>query len=175
VEAVMNRGDLVSDELVMEILTHRLAKKDCQKGYVLDGFPRNIHQARMLETLKNQHEELVLDIQVAEEELIERLSSRRICPQCGTIYNLTVKAPNQSDFCDACGAGLMQRQDDKPDVVKERLRVYREETEPMVQFFRNKENYHEIEGNKEIDMVFQEIRTVLQKEISKFDPSEAAR
>jgi adenylate kinase len=175
VEAVMNRGDLVSDELVMEILTHRLAKKDCQEGYVLDGFPRNIHQARMLETMKNQHTEVVLDIQVAEEELIERLSSRRVCLQCGAIYNLIVKVPNQADFCDACGAGLTQRQDDKLDVIKERLRVYREETEPMVQYFRKKENYHEIEGDKDIDLVFQEIRTVLQKEISKFDPSEAAR
>jgi adenylate kinase len=174
-EAVMNRGDLVSDELVMEMVKERLAKKDCQRGYVLDGFPRNIKQAHMLEGMKSQRSEVVLDIRLSEERLIERLSSRRICSQCETIYNLLVKAPNRSDTCDACSAGLVQRQDDRPEVIKERLRVYNEETKPMVEYYQKKENYHKIEGDKDIESVFQSIQTVLRVELPKFNHSEAFR
>jgi len=174
-EAVMNRGDLVSDELVMEMVTERLAKKDCQRGYVLDGFPRNIKQAHMLEEMKSQRSEVVLDIRLSEERLIERLSSRRICSQCETIYNLLVKAPNRSDTCDACSAGLVQRKDDRPEVIKERLRVYNEETQPMVEYYQKKENYHKIEGEKDIESVFRSIQTVLKVELPKFNHSEAFR
>ena len=174
-EAVMNRGDLVSDELVMEMVTERLAKKDCQRGYVLDGFPRNIKQAHMLEEMKSQRSEVVLDIRLSEERLIERLSSRRICSQCGTIYNLLLKAPDRADTCDACSEGLEQRQDDRPEVIVERLRVYNEETKPMVEYYRNKENYNKIDGNKDIESVFQDIQTVLRIELPKFDNSEAFR
>ncbi len=175
VEAVMNKGDLVSDELVMDMLTERLSREDCKKGYVLDGFPRNLRQAHMLEGMKSQRSEVVLDIRLKEEKLIERLSSRRICPQCGIIFNLLVKAPHRDDICDACNAGLMQRKDDKPEVIKERLRVYDEETKPMVQYYQKKKNYHKIEGDKHIEMVFRDIQTVLRDEMAKFDHAEAAR
>jgi adenylate kinase len=174
-EAVMNRGDLVSDELVMEMVTDRLSREDCRNGYVLDGFPRNISQAHMLDGMKSKHSEVVLDIRLSEEKLIERLSSRRICSQCGIIYNLLVKTPNRSDICDACSAGLIQRQDDKPEVIIERLKVYDEETKPMVQYYQKKKNYHKIEGDKQIETVFQDIQTVLGDEMAKFDHSEATR
>jgi adenylate kinase len=175
VEAVMNRGDLVSDELVMEMVKERLAEEDCQKGYVLDGFPRNIRQARMLEAVKNERAEVVLDIRLSEEKLIQRLTSRRICPGCEKIYNLILKAPLRSGFCDACGTGLVQRQDDEPDVVQERLKVYDEETKPMVEYYRKKENYHPIEGDKTIETVFQEIQKILRDNLTNFDRSEATR
>jgi adenylate kinase len=175
VEAVMNSGDLVIDELVMEMVAERVARKDCQKGYVLDGFPRNIKQAHMLEGMKSQHTEVVLDIRLNEERLVERLSSRRICSQCATIYNLLVKAPNRSDTCDTCNAELILRQDDRPEVIKERLRVYRKETEPMVGYYQKKENYHKIEGNRDIETVFQSIQTVIRDTQAKFNHSEAAR
>jgi adenylate kinase len=175
VQSVMNRGDLVSDELVLELLTERLAEKDCQKGYLLDGFPRNINQAHMLDGMKTPHTEVVLDIQSSEEKVIQRLSSRRICPRCGAIYNLDVKVPDLSGTCDACRAGLVQREDDKPEVVKERLRVYKEETKPMVEYYQKKENYHKIDGDSDIGSVFQNIQKVLRDEQAKFNHSGAAR
>jgi len=174
-EEVMNSGELVKDELVIEIITERLARKDCQKGYVLDGFPRNMNQAHMLEGMKDQHSEVVLDIRLNEENLIQRLSSRRICSHCGTIYNLLVKAPGLPDTCDVCHAGLVHRDDDQPEVIKERLRVYEEETKPMVEYFQKKENYHKIEGDKDIESVFQNIQSVLRVELAKFNHSGAVQ
>jgi len=174
-EAAMNRGDLVSDELVMQIVAERITKEDCQKGCVLDGFPRNIKQTHMLESIESKPSEIVLDIRLSEERLIERLSSRTICSKCGHIYNLLVKAPDRSDICDACGGELVQRRDDKPEVIRERLKVYREETEPLVDYYQKKKNYHKIDGDKDIESVFQEIQTVLGEESKKFNRTEAVR
>ncbi len=174
-EAAMNRGDLVSDEIVMQMVEARLSREDCQMGYVLDGFPRNINQARLLEENPSKLAEVVLDIQISEKKLIERLSSRRICSQCGNIYNLAVKAPAQPDVCDACGARLVQRQDDKPEVIMERLRTYHQQTEPLISYYRNKTYYHPIEGDRSIESVFQNIQDVLKAELMKSNRSEAIR
>lgn len=174
-EAAMNRGDLVSDELVMQLVAERISREDCQKGYILDGFPRNINQAHMLEGMGSQQAEVVLDIRLSEERLVERLSSRRICSQCGNIYNLFVKAPSRPDVCDACRAELVQRKDDTPKVILERLRVYHKETEPLVEYYQRKENYHTIEGDKNIESVFQNIQAVLRIELAKFNQKEAVR
>ena len=174
-EAAMNRGDLVNDEIVMQMVEARLAREDCQKGYTLDGFPRNIPQAHMLEGIADQRDEVVLDIQMSEQNLIERLSSRRICSRCGNIYNLSVKAPTQPGVCDACSAELVQRQDDKPEVVLERLRIYQLETEPLIAYYQKKTNYHPIEGDRSIKSVFQSIQEVLKAELIKSNRSEAIR
>lgn len=174
-EATMNRGDLVSDELVLQMVAERIAKEDCQKGYVLDGFPRNLEQARMLESLSSRPPEIILDFRVNEERLIERLSSRRICTQCGLIYNNLVKLPDRSGLCDACGGELVQRKDDDPDVIRERLKVYCEETEPLVAYYKKKKNYHKIDGDKDIESVFREVRAVLAEELERFDRTEAIR
>jgi adenylate kinase len=174
-EAAMKRGDLVNDEIVMQMVEARLAREDCLKGYILDGFPRNTHQAHMLEGITDQQLEVVLDIHMSEKRLIERLSSRRICSACGNIYNLSVKAPNRPDTCDACSASLVQRQDDKHEVIEERLRVYHLETEPLIAYYQKKANYHPIEGDKDIESVFQNIQTVLQAELTKSNRSEAIR
>jgi len=174
-EASMNRGDLVSDEIVMQMVEARLSREDCQKGYILDGFPRNINQALLLEEIPSQQAEVVLDIRLNEKKLIERLSSRRICSQCGNIYNLFMKASNRPDECDVCSAGLVQRQDDMPEVIMERLRVYRQEIEPLIAYYREKANYHPIEGDKEIEPVFKDIQGVLEAELTKSNRSEAKR
>ena len=174
-EAAMNRGDLVSDEIVMQMVETRLSREDCQKGYIFDGFPRNINQAKLLEGIPNQMPEVVLDIQMSEKKLIERLSSRRICPQCGNIYNLSVKAPTQVGVCDACLVELVQRKDDMPEVMLERLRVYHRETEPLIAYYQKKANYHAIPGDKSIDSVFQAIQTVLKAESAKTNRTEAVR
>jgi adenylate kinase len=174
-EDAMNRGDLVSDEIVMQMVEERLSRKDCQKGYILDGFPRNIKQAQLLEGIPNQHSEIVLDIQVSEKKLIQRLSSRRICSQCGSIYNLSIKAPSQPGVCDTCFVELIQRKDDMPEVIKERLRVYHRETQPLIASYQKKANYYPIEGDRSVDAVFQTIIRVLDAESVKSDRSEAVR
>ena len=174
-EAAMRRGDLVSDDLVMQVVAERIAREDCRKGYILDGFPRTIGQARMLDAAEERQAEVVLDIRASEEELIKRLSSRRVCPRCGSIYNLLVKAPDESRACDICRTDLVQRQDDLPEVVRERLRVYHEETEPLVLYYQKKGNYHKIEGDKPIGAVFQDIQAVLKKKLADFDQTEAVR
>jgi adenylate kinase len=174
-KASMDKGDLVSDELVMEMIETRLAREDCQKGYVLDGFPRNIKQAHMLEKIAARRDEVVLDIQVNEKKLIERLSSRRICSQCGNIYNLAIKNPREGDICDTCGAGLVQRQDDMPEVIAERLKVYHQETEPLVGHYKNKGNYFSIEGDRSIETVFHSIQEVLTITLKESNMSEAVR
>jgi adenylate kinase len=174
-EAAMHRGDLVSDELVMQIVAERIAREDCQKGYILDGFPRNIEQAHMLEAMEKQHAEVILDIRASEKGLIERLSSRRVCSRCGSIYNLLMKAPNKPGICDACCAEIVQRNDDMPEIIRERLRVYHKETEPLVEYYQKKENYHRIEGDRHIESVFQSIQTVLRGKLAKSNQTEAVR
>jgi adenylate kinase len=174
-EASMNRGDLVSDEIVMQMVEARLSREDCQKGYILDGFPRNINQALLLEKIPSQQAEVILDIRLNEKKLVERLSSRRICSQCGNIYNLSVKAPNRPGVCDACCAVLVQRQDDMPEIILERLRIYHQETEPLIAYYQKKANYHPIEGDRSIESVFQTIQAVLKAELTKSNRSEAMR
>jgi adenylate kinase len=174
-EAAMSRGDLVSDEIVMEMIEARLSREDCQKGYTLDGFPRNINQARLLEGIADQQDEVVLDIRISEKIVIERLSSRRICSRCGNIYNLSIKAPVQPGVCDACSAELVQRQDDKPEVILERLNVYHQETEPLIAYYQEKANYHPIGGDGSIESVFQSIQSILKQELTKSNRSEAVR
>ncbi len=174
-EANMNKGELVSDDVVVQMVAERIAKEDCQKGYVLDGFPRNINQAQKLEQVRDQHPEVALDIRLSEDILVQRLSSRRICSQCGNIYNLSVKTPDRFDECDMCKGKLVQRLDDQPDVIKERLKVYHKETLPLVDHYQRKNVYYRIDGEKTIDAVFQDIRSILDAEIVRHKQTEAVR
>jgi adenylate kinase len=171
-EAAMDKGELVSDDIVLKMVADRVAKEDCKGGYVLDGFPRNMKQALMLEGLDHLFE-VVLDIRLNEQVLIARLSSRRICSRCGNIYNLVMKAGAKGGSCDKCQGELIQRRDDEPDVIKERLRVYHQETEPLVQYYRKKDAYHRVDGDREIENVFQDIQTILKDEIKKYKQTEA--
>lgn len=174
-ESAMLRGDLVSDELVIQLVEERIGREDCRKGYVLDGFPRNIEQARLLDSMEKQPVEVVLDIRVSEEKLVERLSSRRICARCGSIYNLSMKAADKQGICDSCGDELLQRQDDQPEVVRERLNVYHNKTEPLVEYYRKKGNYNRIAGNGTIETVFQGISTIIERKGTKLNHREAVR
>ncbi len=170
--AAMNRGELVADNVVVKIVAERVAKEDCQKGYVLDGFPRNMKQAHMLEGLDRPYE-VVLDIRLNEEALVSRLSSRRICSDCGNTYNLIAKAPVEEKECDVCHGELVKRRDDEPEVIKERLRVYHQETEPLIRYYRKRDAYHRIDGDRSIERVFQDIQTILDGEIRKYKRTEA--
>lgn len=133
-KAVMDRGELVSDELLTGIVKERLAKGDCEKGFILDGYPRNLSQASILEGLL---EELgkdpvkALELDVADDVIVKRLSSRRSCPACGAVYNLVFSPPKREGVCDTCGTALILRDDDKESVIRERLRVYHEKTAPL--------------------------------------------
>lgn len=137
-KAVMDRGELVSDELLTGIVKERLAKSDCDKGFILDGYPRNLSQASILEgILKDLGKDPVkaLELDVADDVIVTRLSSRRSCPACGAVYNLVFSPPKKEGVCDTCGTALILRDDDKESVIRERLRVYHEKTAPLSAYY----------------------------------------
>lgn len=144
VQDILDRGDLVPDNLTCEIIAERLAQPDCRNGYILDGFPRTTGQAEELDRILAERQEsldIALSLEVDDDELVSRLSNRLTCPKCGTIYNLISNPPAQKGVCDKpeCeGAKLVQREDDKEETIRERLRVYHETTKPIVDFYEAK-------------------------------------
>ena len=145
---------------VLEMVDKRIHQDDCRDGYILDGFPRNIPQAQKLEML-DRAKEVVLEIFLEDTVAIQRLSARRICSSCGMIYNLLVKVPEQTGVCDACGGTLIQRDDDKPEVIEERLKVYHGLTEPLADYYRAKGVFQRINGDDAIQSVFEDICRLL--------------
>lgn len=174
-EASMGRGELVSDEVVVEMLQKRIAQPDCRSGYILDGFPRNVAQALKLEKVIGTGPEIVFDIHLREQSLVSRLSQRRICPGCGAIYSLLTLSPEKRDVCQACGSSLIQRNDDTPKVIKERLKVYHEQTVPLIDYYRRRNVYHKIDGEGKVEDVFDRISAILDREMAKLKGAEAAR
>lgn len=163
-QPLMNAGKLVPDEIMVGIIEERLKKTDCAKGFVLDGFPRTIPQAEALEkVLKKNRRELdrVISLEVPEEVLVERLSGRRICPLDGSVYHVLQNPPLRAGFCDKCGTGLVQRDDDKEDKVRERLRVYASSTEPLKAYYRKKGLLTEVNGVGSPEGIYVEIRRAM--------------
>jgi len=157
----MDRGELVPDEVTIGMVEERLHREDCSSGALLDGFPRTIPQAKALERiLENLGASLsaVLSIQVPEEELVERASGRRICRQCGRSYHVKFDPPEEPGVCDYDGGELYQREDDQPETVRQRLEVYRKQTSPLIDFYRERDLLSEIDGDQPIDQVTEEIR-----------------
>ena len=139
-EATMAAGDLVEDDLIMGIMEERLQEEDCQKGYLLDGFPRTIPQAEALKALLEKLGEKLdcaLELDIPREVIIDRLTTRRTCPNCGEIYNVRSKPPRVEGICDVCGSEIMQRDDETEEAILNRLEVYNEQTAPLVEFYRN--------------------------------------
>ncbi|ASK61636.1 adenylate kinase [Virgibacillus phasianinus] len=162
----MDQGDLVPDEVTIGIVDERLRKDDCQNGFLLDGFPRTIAQAEALQTLlSNMDEDIdcVLHVDVPEEQLVKRLTGRRICPTCGATYHVMYNPPKKEGICDKDGSELIQREDDTPETVKNRLAVNIEQTKPLLDYYQEKGYLVTIDGNKEIDAVFQDIQTKIEK------------
>ena len=145
----MDGGKLVPDEIVINILTERLAQDDCQAGFILDGFPRTVPQA---ETLSQMGVEIdkVLDIEVPDEKIMQRLSGRRVCEGCGASYHLDYKPSKVEGVCDKCGAKTVQRKDDHPDTIKERLQVYHAQTEPLKDYYQQTGKLVVVEGQEEV-------------------------
>ena len=159
----MDQGELIPDPIVVELVIERLQKQDCQKGYILDGFPRTKTQAEALEDTEFGVE-IVLCLDVPDEELVKRLTGRQTCLTCGHLYHMTSSAPKQAGVCDQCQGLLKIRDDDLPDVVKKRLEVYKRLTLPVVAFYREKKILIDINGYQEIDQIFHEILQELTRE-----------
>jgi adenylate kinase len=127
VENIMKKGGLVPDHIILEIIKERIKQKDCKNGYIFDGFPRNIEQANLLEKINKEHNEYidyVFYFEIAFSEIIQRLSNRRVCKECSTNYNLLFNSPKKNDTCDICGGELYQREDDREETIKNRLKVF---------------------------------------------------
>lgn len=148
-KAYMDRGDLVPDEILIGIIKDRLAESDCANGFVLDGFPRTIPQAEALDKMGVEIDK-VIDIEVADDEIVKRMSGRRVCEACGSSYHTVYKKPNQDGICNHCGGTLIQRKDDHPDTVKDRLHVYHEQTEPLKSFYQKQGKLYIVEGQEEV-------------------------
>jgi adenylate kinase len=139
-EAAMSAGNLVTDELIMGIMEERLKEDDCQKGYLLDGFPRTIPQAEALQTLlakMGEKLDTVLELQIPRDVIIDRLTTRRTCAQCGEIYNVKTKPPKVEGKCDVCGSNeIVQRDDETVEAINNRLQVYEDQTAPLAEFYK---------------------------------------
>lgn len=143
-KAIIDAGGLVSDEITIGLVKERLAEDDCKNGYILDGFPRTIPQAEALEQFAKI--DAAVNFDIADEEVVERLGSRRVCKNCGQNYNVKFLKPKVEGVCDKCGGELYTRDDDKEEAIKNRLVVYRESTAPLIDFYRNKGNLTDIDA-----------------------------
>jgi adenylate kinase len=158
-EGHMKAGRLVPDELVLKILRERLAEPDAREGYLLDGFPRNLAQAEALE--KFAHVDRVVSFDIAPDLLVRRLSERRLCPTCQSVYNLTAKPPKVPERCDRDGSALVQRPDDRPEAVTTRLKVYAEQTAPLLDYYRTRKLLRSIDASGSTEEVATRVRRAL--------------
>ncbi|MDZ7814946.1 MAG: nucleoside monophosphate kinase [Planctomycetota bacterium] len=166
----MDSGALVPDELIIDMLLERLSKPDCEKGYMLDGFPRTIVQAQALDKKFAEQDEsidLVLFFDSDPEIIVVRMSGRRTCPDCGAVYHVDNNPPKLKGICDECGGQLITREDDKPQTVRKRLDNYFELTEPLVSHYRKQGLVHDIEADKPIPEIKEEVGQLMRKLLEK--------
>ncbi|HKM22954.1 MAG TPA: adenylate kinase [Lachnospiraceae bacterium] len=160
----MDKGALVPDELTVKILLDRVAKDDCNTGYVLDGFPRTIPQAEVLDKAVaelGEHIDYAINVEVPDENIVNRMSGRRACLACGATYHVVHVPPKKEGICDRCGKELVLRDDDKPETVKKRLSVYHEQTQPLIDYYEKKNILKEVDGTKDMNDVFSDIVNIL--------------
>ncbi|MBM6921115.1 adenylate kinase [Phocea massiliensis] len=149
VKQYIEAGQLVPDDVVIQMVKERLAKDDCKNGFILDGFPRTVPQAEALDKMGIIIDK-VIDIEVSDEEITKRLSGRRVCEGCGASYHTAFKPTKVEGICDKCGAKTVQRTDDHPDTVKERLNVYHAQTEPLIAYYKAQGKLYPVEGQDEV-------------------------
>lgn len=160
----MDQGLLVPDELTVRILLDRVAQDDCKNGYVLDGFPRTIPQAEVLDselTKLGDHIDYAINVDVPDENIVKRMSGRRACLSCGATYHIEHVPPKKEGICDVCGSELVLRDDDKPETVKNRLNVYHEQTQPLIDFYTEKGVLKTVDGTVPMEEVFAAITAIL--------------
>jgi adenylate kinase len=161
-KAKMDAGELVSDEIVNGIVAERISRDDCDRGFILDGYPRTVQQADTFCKLMGDTDRLsVIEIAAQSDGLTNRLTGRWICPGCGEIYNTYSRAPKKEGVCDVCGWSLFHRSDDREDLVRERFRTYKEETYPLVQYYQQLGAYHRVDGMRPIEHVTNDILSIL--------------
>lgn len=161
----MEQGELVPDKIVISIVKEKLTKEDLSRGFILDGFPRNLTQAEALDRiLRDRGVELdfVLFVKAEPETIVKRLSLRRSCPKCGSIYHLKDRPPKRDELCDECGSMLIQRPDDREGVIRHRLEIYEESTRPILKLYMNRGKVREISGEMDIDEIPDAVRRVLE-------------
>jgi len=160
VKEVLAKGELVPDDTIIQLLKRRLAQPDITSGYVLDGFPRTLDQARELSHLQVKDEKAIF-LEVDADVMVARLLSRLTCKNCGAIYNTRNKPPRAAGTCDECGGLLETRLDDNPDTIRQRIAVYREQTEPVIAYYRQKGSIHEIDADGSAEGIFARIQGIL--------------
>lgn len=163
-KAFMDKGELVPDELTCDLVVDRISKPDAAKGYVLDGFPRTIPQAEALtKALEARGEKIdyAINVEVPDENIVNRMSGRRACVDCGATYHIAYAPTSKEGICDKCGGGLILRDDDKPETVLKRLGVYHEQTQPLIDYYTEAGILKEVDGTIDINDVFAEIVKIL--------------
>lgn len=159
-KSYMDKGALVPDDITIGMLLDRIVDNDCRNGFVLDGFPRTIPQAESLKaalSLQDTKIDHAVDIEVPDEVITKRMGGRRSCPKCGGTYHIVFNPPKKEGICDSCGSELVQRADDKPETVLERLKTYHEQTQPLIDFYRNEGVLSVVDGTKKPDEVLKDI------------------
>ena len=159
-KSYMDAGKLVPDEVIIGIVAERLTEADCAKGFILDGVPRTIAQAEALEAAGVRFD-CVLDIEVSDEEIVSRMSGRRACTDCGATYHVTAAPPRAEGVCDACGGRLVQRDDDKPETVLDRLSVYHAQTEPLKEFYARRGTLKRVDNQPTIEATAKAVAAAL--------------
>ena len=154
-------GRLVPDEVVIGIIRERLVKDDCKAGFILDGFPRTIPQAEALDMMGIEINR-VINIDVADDNIVNRMSGRRVCEKCGASYHMVNKQPKVEGICDLCAGALVQRKDDHPDTVKERLNVYHSQTEPLIEYYSKQDKVYTVNGSAPIEEISKQIIAALE-------------
>jgi len=161
----MNEGKLVPDDIIIGIVKERLKEKDCQNGFILDGFPRTIPQAEALDKMLKDDLNIslthVISLEVDDEKIIERLTGRRFCSQCGRVYHISFDPPEKEGICDECHTQLIQRDDDKEETIKKRLKVYHDQTEQLKDYYGKQNILTTVDGEKSPDDVYKNIKDIL--------------
>ena len=163
-KSYMDKGELVPDEVTIGMLIDRIHEDDCKGGFVLDGFPRNIPQAQSLDKVLKELSEKIdfaVDVDVPDENIINRMSGRRACLNCGATYHISFNPPKKEAVCDSCSHELVLRDDDKPETVKKRLEVYHEHTQPLIDYYKKEDVLRTVDGTQSMDTVFEAIVAIL--------------
>jgi adenylate kinase len=167
VKLFMEKGQLVPDQIILEVMKERIGKPDCQKGFLLDGFPRTLPQAQRLDDMLKESVksiDLVLKLDVSEDSILKRLGGRLICSGCGADFNLYTKLPQRDLLCDYCGSKLYQRPDDAKEVILNRLRVYKQETLPVEEYYNKQGKLRNVNGELEPDRILKNVLSILESE-----------
>lgn len=162
---IMDQGQLVPDEIVIAMIRERLSEPDAKNGFILDGFPRTVHQAEALENMLKALSlklDAVLDFEISEKVVLDRLSGRRLCPKCNANYHARNIPPKKEGICDVCGTQLVQRKDDEPNTVLERLRVYKKQTAPLIDYYEKRNLRKAIDGDLEVEPLQKELAELFQ-------------